>query len=175
MSLPPKETLHEGRFVRLCRRGSWEFAESSASTGVVGILALTAKNEIILIEQFRSPVGCHVIELPGGLVGDEHSHATEAPALAAHRELLEETGYDTTALTPLAYAATSPGLTSETVHLFLATGAVRKSAGGGVGGEEIIVHEIPLSQVRTWLAEKTRTGALVDYRVYAALFLAQPG
>ena len=88
------EVLYEGRFLTFKRKGTWEYVERRAVTGAVAILAITENQEIILVEQFRPPVGCQVIELPAGLAGDIKSEEQETLAQAAARELLEETGYE---------------------------------------------------------------------------------
>ena len=87
------ETLHEGRFLRLVRRGRWEFCQRTTGTGVVGLIATTDHDEIVLIEQSRPAVGGVCIELPAGLVGDD-GEADEPLESAAKRELLEETGFE---------------------------------------------------------------------------------
>jgi len=51
-------------------------------------------------------------------------------------------------------------------HLF----AAALSAGGGVAGEHITVHAIPLAGVSDWLAAQAQTGRLIDPKVYAGLY-----
>ena len=80
-----------------------------------------------------------------------------SPADAAHRELLEETGYATERIETLATGPASSGL--KCVH-----------AGGGVGHENITVHEVPLSEVHDWLAAKASEGLLIEPKVYAGLY-----
>lgn len=167
------ELLYHGRFLNLFQRGKWEYVESSVAHGVVGIVAETAKGEIILIEQVRQPVGSLVIELPAGLAGDEG--VEESLDTTAKRELEEETGYGGGDWKLLVKGATSPGLTSECVHLFQATNVEKIGAGEGVGGEKITTLLIPKSEVRAWLAQRAEAGALVDFRVYAGLWLAGVG
>ncbi|NIP94886.1 MAG: NUDIX hydrolase, partial [Akkermansiaceae bacterium] len=58
----------------------------------------------------------------------------------ARRELLEETGYRAGRLELLLSSPTSPGMTPEITHLYLATHLRREGDGGGVGGENILVH-----------------------------------
>ena len=50
------ETMISGRFVRLLRRGAWEFASRQKLAGIVAIVAVTAENKIILVEQSRPPL-----------------------------------------------------------------------------------------------------------------------
>jgi ADP-ribose pyrophosphatase len=63
-------------------------------------------------------------------------------------------------------------MSSEFTHLFHATDLVREHQGGGVAGEDIIVHHIPLTQLRQWLAQQEAAGKLIDFKIHAALWLA---
>ena len=137
------------------------------------VIPLTSNGTIILVEQFRPPVGRTVIELPAGLVGDEPARADEGLEAAARRELIEETGYDAHRLIPIANCATSPGVVNEVASFFLATDLVKLNDGGGVEGESIRVHEVPLDGAGAWLAQRAAEGALISAKVYAGLYFAQ--
>jgi ADP-ribose pyrophosphatase len=67
---------------------------------------------------------------------------------------------------------TSAGMTSEIIHLFHAGELTREHAGGGVGGEDIIVHHVPLAELRAWLCKQQDGGKLIDFKIHACLFLA---
>jgi len=166
-------TIASGRFLSLVSRDGWEFATRANATGVVAVLALTAKDELLLVEQYRPPVGALVIELPAGLVGDEPDSEHEAPIGAAKRELLEETGFEASAIESLGSLASSAGLTDETVEFFKATDALRKSDGGGIGSEQITVHVISRTNAHDWLYKKMKEGTQVDAKVLAGLALLQ--
>lgn len=165
-----KTTLHIGRFLALIKEGHWEYAERVNATGAAIIVAVTDQQKLLLVEQYRIPVHSRTIELPAGIIGDEPGASNEPFEDAAKRELLEETGYQAERVEVLTHGPASSGLTSETVSLFLATGLRRVGAGGGIEHEEITVHEVPLNEVHGWLAEKARTGALVDPKIYAGLY-----
>jgi ADP-ribose pyrophosphatase len=169
----PDEVLGQGRFLRLLRRDGWELVERSNAHGVVVIVAVTHDGNLILIEQHRIPVGKPVIELPAGLAGDDVGAEGEALATAAARELTEETGYEAERMEWLTAGPSSAGMTSEILTIFRATGVRRVSKGGGVEGESITTHEVPLAQVPAWLARAERRGALVDPKVYAALWFSR--
>jgi ADP-ribose pyrophosphatase len=160
------------KYLRLIDRDGWYFAQRCGGTGVVTIVALTAARALLLVEQVRPPLGRATLELPAGLAGDEVGRGEESLAEAARRELLEETGYEAGAMEFLVEAPTSPGLSDERVSFFLATDLRKASAGGGVGDERITVHEIPWSEVPTWLAERSRQGTPVAAKVYAGLYFA---
>jgi ADP-ribose pyrophosphatase len=166
------ETLFETRWLGVYRIGDWDFVRRPNSDAAVGILAITPEQEIILVEQFRIPMQRHVIEVPAGLVGDEPEFTGESLATTAGRELLEETGYRAGSVVPLIASPTSAGMTSEFTHLFHATDLVREHDGGGIGGENITVHHVPLSGLREWLAAQEAAGKLVDFKIHSALWLA---
>ena len=166
------ETLFETRWLKHQRIGPWDFVRRPQADTCVGILAITPEHEILLVEQFRIPVQRQVIEIPAGIVGDEPLHQGESLAETAARELLEETGYRAGSITQLIETPTSAGLTAEILHLFHATSLVRESTGGGVEGEDIIVHKVPLINLRGWLHDQELAGKLIDFKIHAALWLA---
>ncbi|MCC7421233.1 MAG: NUDIX hydrolase [Planctomycetaceae bacterium] len=145
------------------------------TTGVVTIIAVTADRRLLLTEQFRPPVRRRVIEMPAGLAGDVAGQEHEDLAVAARRELLEETGYECERMDFVAEGPSSSGLTSEIVTFFRATGLRWVGPGGGDGSEDIQLHSIPLSWIRGWLRERETAGILVDPKVYAGLYFLGPG
>jgi ADP-ribose pyrophosphatase len=168
-----RRTLAEGRFLGLYIENGWEYAARPHSGGVVGILPVSPTGDIVLIEQFRPPVGRRVIEIPAGVVGDQHDNPDESPESAGRRELLEETGYEAGTMTRLGHTPSSAGMTTEIVHLFLATGLKRLHDGGGVDNERIIVHHVPRTELAAWLASREANDTLVDYKIMASLWIAE--
>ena len=166
------EILYQTRWLSLHRTGHWDWVRRPNSDAAVGILAITADREIVLVEQFRIPLQRRVIEIPAGLVGDEPEFVGESLAETARRELLEETGYRAGSVVPLIASPTSAGMTSEMTHLFYATDLVREHVGGGVGAEDITVHHVPLADLREWSAQQQAAGVLIDFKIHAALWLA---
>jgi ADP-ribose pyrophosphatase len=171
----PKTTLFEGKHIRMVSRGKWEYAERKNVTGIVAIVAVTDKGKLLLIEQYRPPVGKYVIELPAGLAGDVAGQESEEMASAARRELFEETGYEAAEMTFVADGTASAGIVDEVISLFVATGLKKTGDGAGDGGEELTQHEVPVGKVVQWLKERKREGKLVDLKVYGALYFAQGG
>jgi len=167
-----KKVLHSGRFLDFVDNDSWEYVERRRCSGVVVIVPTTPHGEIVLIEQFRPALQKRNVELPAGLVGDDHDH-DEDPAVAARRELVEETGFDTDdPLIRLAEGPTSSGLTSETVEFFHARNVFRVGDGGGVdSNENIEVHVVQLARVREWLRSRESDTTLVDPKIYAGLWM----
>jgi ADP-ribose pyrophosphatase len=163
--------LATGKFLRLVIQNGWEYVERIVSPSPVGIIAVTDDQKLLLIEQYRAPLAAVVIEIPAGLVGDLAGQHGESWQIAAQRELLEETGYEATAVAFLTVGPTSAGLTSETVRLVRATGIRKVHAGPlGDGHEQIKLIELPLTEARHWLTTQAAAGRLIDAKVYAALW-----
>ena len=118
------ELKWEGRFLTVRQQGSWEYAERKGEIGAAVIVALDGE-DIILVEQYRIPVGKRCLELPAGLVGDES--AGESTAEAARRELEEETGYRAGRIEELGFFHSSPGMNSEGFTLVRAHDLVRSA------------------------------------------------
>ena len=173
MSESNEVTVAEGKYIRLVRQGGWEFARRKGISGIVGIVAVTDDRKLLLVEQYRAPVGASVIELPAGLAGDAKGHEREDLADAARRELLEETGYEARSMQRVAAGAASAGMTDEIITLFRATGLRKTGEGAGDETEDITVHEVPLSGVIDWLAAQERGGKLIDLKVYCGLYFAR--
>ena len=152
-------TIFEGKRVVVRERDGWEFVERKSATEAVAVIAVTDAGEVVLTEQYRRPVDARVIDWVAGLI--EGFDVTET----ARRELEEEAGFACDAIEPVASGPTSPGITSEVVHLVRARGLRRVGAGGGVGGEKITVHLVPRDELAAWLRRKESEGVLVDLKV----------
>ncbi len=166
--------IAEGQHLDLRCRDGWEFATRRRGQGVVAILALTTDRRLVLVEQHRVPLDASVIELPAGLVGDEPSEEGESILDAARRELREETGFASDHWSDRTIeVASSAGLTDETVTILGASRAIRVTDGGGVDGERITVHTVPIEELGAWLDERAGQGTIADGRVWAAAALAE--
>lgn len=173
MTQDEQSTLGQGRFLKLVRRGTWEYVERVNARGAAAIVAVTDDGKLLLIEQPRAALGKPVIELPAGLVGDEEGMEEEALEAAAGRELVEETGFEASKVELVAEGPTSPGLTSECIAMVVATGLRRVGAGGGTASEDITVYEVPLPEVEAFLREQADRGRAIDVKVYAGLYFAR--
>jgi ADP-ribose pyrophosphatase len=173
-ALPPDadepETVEwAGKFVVAKRRGRWEYAGRARGIRAAVILALDA-GEVILVEQYRVPLGRFCLELPAGLIGDE-TEGEDAVA-SARRELEEETGYEAAQWENLGEYCSSPGMISEGFTLLKATGLTKVGDGGGTEHEDIAVHRVPLDRIAATIAEHRAKGHAIDVRL---LMLLGPG
>jgi 8-oxo-dGTP pyrophosphatase MutT (NUDIX family) len=109
----------------------------------VMVLALTAKNEVVMIRQYRHGIEQICLELPGGLVDPEDP----TPAVAAQRELLEETGYRTYDFVHLGECFPQPAVLSNECSFFLAKDAERVQEPMLDPGEDIEVVCVPLKTI----------------------------
>lgn len=167
--------LGSGRFLELRKRNSWEYVARPGVDGVVVVIAVTASNEAVFVEQYREPVLARMIEWAAGLVGDEAEFAGEPLLDAANRELEEETGFRAGRLRVMGLGPSSGGMTSEVVTFVRAEDLKRVGDGGGVHNEDIRVHVVPLDDIDHWLDDRVAEGLLIDPKVYAGLyFLSRP-
>lgn len=167
----PEQVRWEGRFIAAKTRGRWEYVSRARNIKAAVILAIE-DGHVILVEQFRMPLGRPCIELPAGLIGDEAGAENEDAATAAARELEEETGYRAGRIESLGEFHSSPGMVSEAFTLFRAHDLKKVSAGGGVEGEGITVHRVAVTEIDAFLSAKRAAGYAVDVRM---LLLLAPG
>ncbi|MEM8919637.1 MAG: NUDIX hydrolase [Pseudomonadota bacterium] len=163
--------MWEGRFITAKRQGRWEYVARSRGIRAAVILAID-EGHVLLVEQFRVPLGRDCIELPAGLVGDET--AGEAADTAAIRELEEETGYLAKSMEDCGEFYSSPGMVSESFSLFRARGLVKTGDGGGTDGENITVHRVHLDELDRFIAAKRAEGTAIDVRLLLLLPFGQP-
>lgn len=162
--------MWEGRFITAKREGKWEYVSRSRGIRAAVILAID-HGHVLLVEQYRVPLGKNCIELPAGLVGDHHDNSSEDASIAAIRELEEETGYRATAMEDCGEYYSSPGMISESFSLFKSENVIKVSKGGGVEGENITVHRVAVSELSDFIAEKRREGAGIDVKLLLLLKL----
>lgn len=85
--------------------------------GAVAVVPVTSDGKIVLVRQFRYPIGKAILEVPAGKLDKG-----ENPDDCVKRELEEETGYIATRIQKLSSIYTTPGFTDEIIHLYLADG-----------------------------------------------------
>ena len=160
------EIMWQGKYITVRRWGTWEYVGRARGIHAAVILALI-DGDVLLVEQYRVPLGGLCLELPAGLVGDETDG--EAVESAAARELEEETGYRAERIEIIGRFASSPGMVSETFSLVRAHGLTKIGEGGGAPGENIIVHRVPLAQVGAFAAAKRAQGMFMDVKLLTLL------
>lgn len=166
----PVETMWQGRFITAVRQGKWEYVNRARGIRAAVILAIDDGDDgrhVILVEQYRVPIGRPCIELPAGLVGDEDSD--EAPDIAAARELEEETGYTATHWQIAGDFYSSPGMVGESFTMMIARGLTKVGNGGGVAGEDIIVHRVPITGISQFVEAKRSEGYGIDVKLGSLL------
>ena len=160
--LPPPELMCEGKFVRLMRRGKWEYASRSRDIRAVVILA-EHEGKVILVDQPRVGPDCRCLELPAGLVGDEDPDATvESTAI---KELEDETGYSAERVERLGDFYGSPGILSESFTLVRAHGVRKIGEGGGDDNEDIKVHLVARPDIPAFINRMHSEGFGVDVKL----------
>jgi ADP-ribose pyrophosphatase len=160
--LPPEEVLAAGKFVRLARRGQWEYAGRVRGITAVVVIA-EYEGKMILVDQPRVGPGCRCIELPAGLVGDTDPDAT--PESTAIKELEEETGFTAERVEVLGEFYASPGMLSESFTLVRAYGIRRIGEGGGDENEDINVHLVARADIPNFLEQKRAEGFGIDVKL----------
>ena len=159
----PEKIVWQGKFVTAKTRGKWEYVSRSRGIRAAVILAIDAEDHVILVEQYRVPLGRSCIELPAGLIGDgDHDEDDET---AAARELEEETGYRAARMEVLGEFWSSPGMVTESYSLLRAHGLTKVGPGGGTDGENITVHRVPLSGISQAVADWRARGFAIDTKL----------
>lgn len=167
------EILYQGEWLRMVRRGHWESCERTHGKDGLAVLviAVTPADEVLLVEQYRVPLGAKTIEMPAGLVGDDDPDDTlEA---AARRELIEETGWEPGRIDVLLTGPTSAGMSNERIAFARARDLKKVGDGGGVAGENITVHSVPRAQAPAWLMRKYAEGYALDLKLWAGLWMIE--
>jgi len=128
----------------------------------VQVLALTAKRELLLVNQFRYGSKAHSWEVPGGIIDD----ADGDPVVAGERELLEETGYAGKRARHIGWVYANPAILSNRSHFVVVEDCAPIAAPSFDEHEEIEMQRAPLEHV--W--EMAKTGKITHTITLNALF-----
>ena len=122
----------------------------------INVVPLTARGEVVMIEQYRHGTDEVTLEIPGGLVDRD-----EQPAAAAARELLEETGYAAPEIIELGKTRPNPAIQNNWLYTFLARDASLRQTPVFDGTEQIAVRLVHLADIPALIADGTINHALV--------------
>ena len=128
----------------------------------VAIVPFDDNREVLLVSQFRYPVGEQLLEVPAGII-----EVSETPEQCADRELQEEIGYRAREMRSLGSFWTAPGFSDELMYAFIATG-LEPSRLESDEDEDITVVRVPVSRIR----EMIEAGEIRDSKTIAALLMA---
>jgi ADP-ribose pyrophosphatase len=168
----PEQIQWAGKFLTARTRGKWEYVTRARGIRAAVILAIDADDHVLLVEQYRVPLGKACLELPAGLIGDDDDAADEDPSTAAARELEEETGYRADRIEVIGEFYSSPGMVSESFTLVRAHGLTQVGPGGGTESENITVHRVALAHLPQFVEMARARGLGIDVRL---LMLLAPG
>ena len=163
------QVVWQGKFITAKVDGKWEYVSRARGIRAAVILAIDAEDHVLLVEQYRVPLGRNCVELPAGLIGDHDDVEGEDDASAAARELEEETGYRAGRLDVVGEFWSSPGMVSESFTLIRAHDLVKVSDGGGTEGENITVHRVPVSEIEPFIAARRKFGDAIDVKLLLLL------
>lgn len=134
--------------------------------GAVAVIGMTEENKILFVKQYRKPLERSLVEIPAGRI-----EPNEDPKITAIRELEEETGYTTKAVTHITSFYTSPGFADEIIHIYYSDQLTRLTE--EVQGDEdefVEVFELTLEEAKQMMKDK----AIYDAKtVYALSYLSQ--
>ena len=174
-TIDSKELIGSGKWLNLIEisykdsngiKRKWENITRNLCSGAVAIIPiLKPSNRLVLIRQYRPPADTYMIEFPAGLIDPKET--AEATAI---RELIEETGYSGVIEKITAPVYSSPGLTSETVHL--ARINIDETSQENIDpkprledGEEIETILVPIETLTNFLQQAIQNGDSIDAKV----------
>ena len=169
LKVTSSKTLFKGKVIDLkvdeieyTATGNKGIREVAIHPGGAVVVALTEKNKILLVRQFRYPMHEWVLELPAGKL-DEN----EDPKICATRELTEETGYKAGLVTKLGRIFTTPGFCTEILHIYLAEKLTFGEHAREEGEEDMQMLEFTVDEIK----EKIASGEIVDAKTICGLMM----
>jgi 8-oxo-dGTP pyrophosphatase MutT (NUDIX family) len=113
------------------------------STDWVNVIPITSSEEVVFVRQFRHGIRDTTLEIPGGMVDADDP----SPLVAARREMIEESGYDTDRVEPLGCIHPNPAIQNNRCHSFVAYDVERRYDPSFDSTEETEVVLVPLRRV----------------------------
>jgi 8-oxo-dGDP phosphatase len=135
----------------------------------VAVVAVDDRGRILLLKQYRQPVGAYLLEIPAGLLDVDG----EEPEAAARRELAEEIQHEAQVFRHLITFVNSAGWATERTHVYLAEGARPTPMPEGFvpKAEEADMEVVPMAAADVF--EAVREGSIVDAKTVIGLLLAE--
>jgi ADP-ribose pyrophosphatase len=166
------ERKHKGKVFNLIvdeieyESGHRAIREIADHPGGAVAVPLLDDGSLLLVRQYRYPLGKLLLELPAGKLD-----AGEDPMQCAARELEEETGHAAQKLTKLTAIYTTPGFCNELLHIYLAEGVQRIPKGQQLeeGELSLTVERVPFHHA----VEMIETGEIVDSKTICGILLAE--
>jgi 8-oxo-dGTP pyrophosphatase MutT (NUDIX family) len=140
----------EKKQVRSPRTGEISEAQAIQFPDWVLVLALTSKEEVVMVRQYRHGTEQVYLELPGGLVDPND----DSPELSAGRELLEETGYKAAEITLIGECFPQPAVLSNRCYFYLAEDVESVQIQDLDTGEDIEIVNVPLKSIPSRIASQ---------------------
>ncbi len=109
----------------------------------ISVIPITPEGEVVMVRQYRHGVREILLEIPGGLMDPQDPD----PETAAKRELQEETGYTSDAVTLIGSLYPQPAVQSNRYHIFLAENALKTSETNFDEGEDLETVLVPLKKI----------------------------
>lgn len=160
-----KKTVWRGKAVNFdvdtvrLPNGKLATREYVAHPGAVGVVPFVDKDTIVMVRQYRHPVGEVTLELPAGKIDPR-----ESLLACIKRELAEETGYTAAKFTPLIKYWPTPAFADEVLHLYIATGL---KAGRMNADEDEFLEVVHMSFKKA--VEMVRRGKIRDSKTVVGL------
>ncbi len=161
--------MYDGRVLNLrvdqvlLEDGTQSTREVVEHRGAVAIVPMLNNGHVLLVRQYRYPIGKELLEIPAGTL-----EIGEDPQTAAERELEEETGYKAEHVTKITEIYMAPGYATEKIHVYLATN-LQRSKPQLDKDERIEIEPIPFSAA----LQKVRSGEICDAKTVCGLYRAE--
>ena len=163
-----KNTKYEGRIINVrsdevrMPSGDTAYREVVEHPGAVAIIAENSEKKLVLVQQYRYPVGEVLLEIPAGKLDPG-----ETPESCARREMFEETGYEAGKIALLTKYYTTAGFSNEIIYLYKAEDLTYQAAPSGDPHEEENI--IPVHITREEALQKVKSGEIKDSKTIIAI------